>query len=367
MRWLLLLLAAGVAAGQSAPAPTVINKISFLIHPVCWDLALGRDGTAHGYITSVENARRGAWYEAREFQDILAWERRVNQKQKEYIERMRPDEAMILYPIGDKPAMRELIRFAEMTLGPRVLVIRSESPSGNTKVDYRTLLPPNARLQLADELLETVRRNDDKWSAMALEVIFYNRMIAEEISTEFRKRNLRYDPKTVKTVAFGEGFEQCAMTWKAMVPHYLGLAEPIENDFDLSVSGMPLLRTAKLRERVSLANDVRLYLWELADGRQMALYAKARAHLVDPRLHVSLPFAPADVKVFDDGGRLTWPRAETGAEPVEASPSASLRIPVFFGIRQFADDRACYLVVKNVKFDEFRKSLVNAEIRAARQ
>ncbi|MFN0165360.1 MAG: hypothetical protein ACKV22_02930 [Bryobacteraceae bacterium] len=366
MTWFQLMLAVSVAAAaQTAPAPTRINKISFLIHPVCWDLALGRDGTAHRYITSVENIRGGAWYESHEFQEILAWERRVNQKQKEYIERMRPDEAMILYPIGNKPAMRELIRFAEMTLGPRVVVIRSESPSGNMKVDYRTLLPAKARMELADELLETVRRNDDKWSAMALEVIFYNRMIAEEIRAEFGKRNLQFDPKTVKAVAFGEGFEQCAMTWKAMVPHYLGLAGPIENDFDLSVSGMPLLRGAKLRERVALANDVRLFLWELTDGRLMALYAKAQAHLVDPQLFVSLPFAPASVKVFDDGGRMTWPKAGT-EEPVEPSPTGSLRVPVFFGLRQFSNDRPCYLVIDKMGFDEIRKALVNAEIRAVR-
>lgn len=366
MKVLRLLLAASVlGAAQTAP-PTRINKISFLIHPVCWDLAVGRDGTARHYIGSVENIRRGAWYEGHEFDEILAWERRVNQKQKEYIERMRPDEAMVIYPIGNKAAMKELISFAELTLGPRVVVVRSESPSGNLKVDYRRLLPTEARTQLADELLETLRHNGDRWSANALEVIFYNRMIAEEIHTEFERRNLRYDPRTVKTVAFGEGFEQCAMTWKVLLPHYLGLAEPIENDFDLSVSGMPLLRKARLRERVPLGNDVRLFLWELADGRQMALYARARAHLADARLYVSLPFAPAKVKVFDDGGRLTWPKEEP-ADPVEASPATALRIPVFSGLRQFADDRPCYLVVDGVSFDEFRRSLVNAEVRAVRQ
>jgi hypothetical protein len=195
-------------------------------------------------------------------------------------------------------------------------------------------------------------------------VIFYNRMIAEEISTEFRKRSLQYDPKTVKTVAFGEGFEQCAMTWKVMLPHYLGLADPIENDFELSVSGMPLLRGARLRERVPLANDVRLFLWELADGRLMALYAKARAHLVDPQMFVSLPFTPAGLKVFDDGGRMVWPKSETTFEPVEPSAAGSLRIPVFFGLRQFPSDRPCYLVMDTMRFDVFRKALANAEIRA---
>ena len=108
------------------------------------------------------------------------------------------------------------------------------------------------KIELLDDLLEAVRHNSDTWNAQALEVIFYNRMIALEIAREFRKRRLQVDPKTVDALAFGEGFEQCATTWKAMVGTYLGWARPIEIDYNLSVSGMPLLRQAKFQERGAL-------------------------------------------------------------------------------------------------------------------
>jgi hypothetical protein len=64
-------------------------------------------------------------------------------------------------------------------------------------------------------------------------------MIAYDIQKAFSERGLVYDPANVECVASGEGFEECAMTWKSMVARYLGLAHPIENDYELSVSGAP--------------------------------------------------------------------------------------------------------------------------------
>ena len=190
---------------------------------------------------------------------------------------MGSDEALVIYPIGNRPAMQALEKAGKEKLGGRCLVIRSESPSANEKVDYRELLPDAVKIELLDDLLEAVRHNSDTWNAQALEVIFYNRMIALEIAREFRKRRLQVDPKTVDALAFGEGFEQCATTWKAMVGTYLGWARPIEIDYNLSVSGMPLLRQAKFQERGALGEDVRLFLWELEDGRPMAWFARTRA------------------------------------------------------------------------------------------
>ena len=55
--------------------------------------------------------------------------------------------------------------------------------------------------------------------------------------TSCTRQGLSYDPATAACAAFGEGFEQCAMTWKAMVVPYLGLKRPADNIFELSVSG----------------------------------------------------------------------------------------------------------------------------------
>ena len=121
---LLLLLsivpAAGAAAEDSAGAdsPIDISKVSFLIHPVCWDLALAEGGRVRpDFRYQSFTYRGGAWYDEQEFYEILEWERRVNRKQKEYIRAMGPDEALIIYPIGNRPAMQALENAGAGTAG----------------------------------------------------------------------------------------------------------------------------------------------------------------------------------------------------------------------------------------------------------
>ncbi|MBM3801723.1 MAG: hypothetical protein FJW26_05340 [Acidimicrobiia bacterium] len=383
---ILLFTAIGLEAGprvsDDAQRPVKISKISFLIHPVCWDLALAADGKMKpSYRYQVFTYRGGAWYDEKEFYEILDWERKVNQKQKDYIQRMGPDEALVIYPIGNRPAMQELVQAGQNALGRRCIVIRSESPSGNDAVDYRQLLPQSIKVQLLDDLLEAVRKNSDMWNAQALEVNFYNRMIALEIQEELRKRRLEVDPQAVDAVAFGEGFEQCATTWKALVGGYLGWSKPIENEFELSVSGMPLLRAATLKERVALGNDVRLFLWELRDGRLMAWFTRARGSLAAPQLFVNLPFELEKIRLFDETGKQLWPEPVRETEniggvhwwwmgPANDSPfrvgyKGPIRIPVSVGLRQLPTDRNIYLVMNGMKLADFRQALAAATIAPA--
>lgn len=90
------------ANSKSGGAPLAISKINFLIHSVCWDLRLTKDGKpSPGYIAAMENRRlSGAWFEEREYLEILEWEKRVNQRQREYLEQIKPDELLVIYPIG---------------------------------------------------------------------------------------------------------------------------------------------------------------------------------------------------------------------------------------------------------------------------
>lgn len=345
-----------------------ISKINFLIHPVCWDLGLTKEGRpSPSYIAAMENRRRrGAWFEEREYLEILEWERKVNQKQRQYIESMRPEEFLVIYPIGRRPAMKALEQFGQEKLGRRCMVLRAESPN-NQKTDSRKLLPEAVKIELVDEMLDALRKRGNTWSSAAmevLEVMFYNRMIALEIQEEFQKRNLSFDPKTVEVVAFGEGFEQCAMSWKAMVPYYLELANPIENDFDLSVSGMPLLRFATFKERIALSHDIRLFLWELKDGRTMGMFARARARLADPQFFVTLPFdfKKSTIKVFSEHGEQLWPLAAAENLPVKADLAGPLKVPVYTSIRQLATDRASYVVASGMNLSEFRQMLTTAPI-----
>jgi hypothetical protein len=272
---------------------------------------------------------------------------------------------MVIYPIGASQPMREIEQFAQNHLGRRCIIIRSENPSQNERVDYRKLLPNTIKLELADHLFEAVQKNGTNWSPNALAVLFYNRMIALEIEKEFSIRSLHFDPKTVETVAFGEGFEQCAMTWKAMLPYFLGFTKPIENDFELSVSGMPLLRSATFKGRAALSEDVRLFLWELKDGRPMALFARARSKLSDPQLFVSLPFDPRTLKVFDETGKLYFPSLSGLSSIVKLETVGRVKISVYTALRQI--DTPLYLVVTGISFEEFYRRILDAPIGPAGQ
>ncbi|MDE2962820.1 MAG: hypothetical protein OXU26_02810 [Acidobacteriota bacterium] len=375
--------AVGAAQDSTGADSTVrISKVSFLIHPVCWDLALAEGGRMRpDFLYRSFTYRGGAWYSKQEFYEILEWERRVNRKQKEYIRAMGPDEALIIYPIGNRPAMQSLEKEGLQRLGRRCVIVRSESPSANHKVDYRQLLPDAVKIELLDDLLEAVRHNSDTWNAQALEVIFYNRMIALEIDREFKKRRLEVDPERVEALAFGEGFEQCATTWKAMVGTYLGWSRPIEIDYNLSVSGMPLLRGAKFKERVAVGEEVRMFLWELEDGRPMAWFVRTRGSLAQAQLFVSLPFDLKAFKLFDEFGTQLWPdpvretqhlggvhwwwMGSANDSPLRMDFKGPMRVPVSVGLRQLPTDRNIFIVSGGIPFDEFRQALIKSPIGPA--
>ena len=71
-----------------------------------------------------------------------------------------------------------------------------------------------------------------------------------EIEGALRSRGFIFDKASVECEGFGESFEGCSMTWKSMLPHYLGLQNPIENNYELSVSDAPVLFNARFVERL---------------------------------------------------------------------------------------------------------------------
>lgn len=81
--------------------------------------------------------------------------------------------------------------------------------------------PTGLATDIENKLHEACRTIEYTWRSEFLEVIYYSRLIAPKIEQAFKDRNLVYDLQTVKSTALGEGFEQCAMTWKSMLSAYL--------------------------------------------------------------------------------------------------------------------------------------------------
>lgn len=320
-----------------------VSKIYFLFHPVCWACAV-----AEGRLPS-------GW------QKYLETEKRVRQRQDELIASMKADELLILFPIySTMEPMRRLEQYAQQTLGERLIVIQTEAP-GPGGSGWMDCLPDEIQREVAQEIIEACMESGYDWSARALKVAYTQRAYALEIRRRLQERGLAFDPETVQCEAFGESFEGCAMTWKSMLTHYLGLAKPIENNFELSVADAPGLFGARFRERLALGGDVRLFLWEGADGRPIGLYARASAQLRDRQLLAHIRLGEMRIGARDAAHRQWWPPAEGAASPVTLEGDV-LQVPVYAATRKTALDSPYYLIGENVSLDDFHERLAWAAV-----
>lgn len=355
--------------------PLAIRKIYFLFHPVCW---------RHHGATPPPAADSALWTAC------YNRELKVNERQKQFISRMKPDEALVMFPIGRSAAMRELEEHATGVLGRRCLIMTRpawsfpatweqladpigeflNNPDLAGKEKFLEPVPAEIRQELAAELRDAWEtQHRPRWNVGLLKVAYFSRMCAVDIRQALADRNLEVDPATVESESFGEGFEQCAMTWKQMLVPYLGFARPPENSFDLSVSGAPFLVDATLQERISLPGELRLYLWTATDGRQVGMFARPWCRMKDPLLFAEVSPAGLMLEVRETHNKQLWPAP--GA-PVLAltETDGRLRIPVFNGIRRDfhwtaavgTPEEPCYLLADGIPFEEFRKRLVAAAI-----
>ena len=131
------------------------------------------------------------------------------------------------------------------------------------------------------------------------------------------------------------------MTYKQMLVPYPGLRSPVDNRYDLLVSGAAFL---------------------------VGMCARPWCRLKDPLLHAHAPAQDLGLKVLEIRGKLCWP--ESAASELALEEEGELRLPVYNEIRRdfrwhdvmdTAED-ACYLIARNMTCAEFRNLLVIAEI-----
>ncbi|MCY3777017.1 MAG: hypothetical protein OXH11_13670 [Candidatus Aminicenantes bacterium] len=372
------------SGADAEPGPLDVRKIYFMFHPVCWQTA-GLDPPP-GDWDEHSPYSRPVW------DATYRKELEVNRLQKDLMSRMKRDEVLLLFPIGDKTPMLELQDYASRTLGRRAILVDRElkqPPAEWRKLDHpleRFLSEPDlpgrdefldgVPAEIREELAAEIREAIDEagavaatWNPAVLEVLYFSRLAASDIRNEFRKRNLRFDAATTQGVAFGEGFEQCAMTYKQMLVPYLGLQTPVDNRYDLSVSGASFLMGSRFRERVDLDPNLRLYLWEATGGRLVGLYTRAWCRLKDPLLYARIPVRGLDLQVREVHGKLCWPEPDAPELALD-SEGGELKLPVYNGIRRDFDwygvvntaEDACYVIARNMTYGEFRRLLVDARI-----
>lgn len=347
-----------------------ISKLNWLIHPVCWSMGMRGD----------QPPALPAGYDPQDYLDTWEWEKRVIERQKRYISNMGPDEVLLIHPIGSGPAMKGLIDHASKELGDRSIVMTRSNPNPPEAIgkleqplkhfledesiegreEFLAKVPEDIQAELAEEIRQACQTLGYDWNYAALEVIYNCRLYAMDIKAEFKKRGLWFDPDTVELEAFGEGFEECAMTWKSMVPHYLGIDRGAESNFDLSVGGLRFLQDATWADRIDLGRNVRLFLWRASDGRVIGFYTQNQMTLTDPQLfaHVSLDGPLFEMWTQIKYGTRLFPKPDSQFEVVDGC----VRVPILNTIRRDAGDGAFYVIADDTDIEGLRRLLTNARI-----
>jgi hypothetical protein len=305
----------------------------------------------------------------------------VAQRIKDLMRALKPNEVMVVYPIGGHALMKDLETHGAKVLGNRCIILRRQSKDPPAewadlkqpikqfldaaelpgREEFLRDIPPAVRAELEREIRAACLIHGYDWNTAALEVVYTSRMYALDIEQALAKAGMYLDPATTQSEAFGEGFEECAMTWKAMVVPYLGLQHPALNNWDLSVGGAVFLK--KLRQRVELDNQICLFIWDGVDGSLYALFARAWTRLAEPRYRVYLPVAGTELELWSQikyGSKL-WPGPESAFRP----EAGRLELPVFNSIRRDAGDQPVYIRAVNLTPAAFRQHLLKARIAAS--
>lgn len=349
------------------PAPLDISRIYFMYHPVCWSMQMMGDVP-------------GAHIPQPHDHFLATFQREVSvvERQKRFMSEMKPDEALVIFPNGYSRAMFIIEQYATEVLGRRCVIIRDVHPDVpaawrmlddpiNHLLDDPTLegrqewldqVPPDLVEEILAEIREAHATEGIKINLSTVEVAFVSRIFAKEILNEFVSRNLRFDADTVTGEAFGEGFEECAMTWKQMLVPYLGIKGPIPNRYDLSVSGAKFLLRAQAIERLPLEHDTFLYLWDDEEGSPIGLFARGRCRITDPAYFVTVEVADPDLEVWGYGGNKYYPNPKSSLQPVEGK----LKLNVFGAIRREPDGLFYIRGGAGTSYDQLRKSLLDAVI-----
>lgn len=337
-----------------------IDKIYFMVHPITY-------AEPYEKILSQRpdlDERHLKWFWERE--------REVRPKQDALIRNLGEHEALVLYPIGPKAIMSQIEAFARCRLGSRCIVLPTgRSILGSIGRGAWAHIEEKIKAEIADDIARMVARYMYDWQSREVKTIILSRLYADYITRGFHDANLQFDPQKVKAEAFGESFDGCVTTWTNMTASYLGLANPVEKNYELSVPDLAFLMTADFVERISLGNHISLYLWEDADGAPIGLFAKGSYRSFDPRFFAVFPLDGWHVSVKTSLDREVWP---IGGEqnPAVRLEEGNIHVPVHTGSRRNALKQGPAAVIDTahcifghaVSMNDFRERLTQAKIVA---
>jgi hypothetical protein len=338
---------------------TKLNRLHFLIHGFC----------------HAEMAARGQ-SDAGKPNPYLARENRCAAEWRARIRGFAETEALIVmtWPHGPAGPAADYEALATDVLGDRCFVL--DCPYGSEQRFWEER-DAEFRDAILTEMRSLLTGQWEGWNKEELSTALLSVACCQGLRKMLSERDCQLDGDGLSADAWGASFEGCVTKYSLHFRRLLGLAQPIDIRFDLTVPDALFLVDAKPAETVPLRDGLRLFLFHSAEGT-IALYAATSLSPADKPACVGIPIDPATVTVRSKQGIRLWPDPEDYHLPsagiglyeppqkVVAVKDGMLCVPVTVGlVYRLAKAPAYIFSPQDMPYDRFRDALVRAEHAAS--
>ena len=326
-----------------------LTRLIFLTHPL-----------AYHQLASVPWAR--------------PWIRREREIIPQWLDAMAalpPDAAVAIvscHPRGPA-AMEDFSARAEAVLGKRCFTLRE--PDWLQPEFWKRTAGATAPKLLADLQAACVTQGES-WNKEELTTLFHARVCSVALLKSMRKRRMTIDPATINCEGWGEEFEGCTLKYCLAFQRALGLAKPVELEFDRCVPGAKFVLNPRSVERIALSPALRLFLFDTARG-PIALFVSTQNTAADAAEYVRLPLELKRATIRGKQNLSLWPRptiarrnvAPLGLhepeQPLVRADAEGLLVPVCTGvIYRLAKAPAYIFAPRGMAMKKFRDLLMQA-------
>lgn len=289
-----------------------LKKLVFLIHGLCYAEML------FGEAMDSEPRVRFKPYSDREDKCIEGWRTRIDG--------FLPEEALVIIPAANangRPAGDFNAR-AQTALGDRCFIL--ECPDGS-QPDFWSSEDDEFRQAILNELQGAFVQQNLTCNKEEFDTDLHCLACCHRLKAQLKERGYEINPATLATEAWGASFDGCVTKYSITLRRMLGLVQPTENNFGLTVPDAAFLLDIGEARCLSLQNGLQLFIFEKGD-ELIALYTLASHSLSDRPAFVRLPPGLSGVVVRSKQGTRLWPNPETyqvpGAPPEYLEPAQQL-------------------------------------------
>jgi len=313
-----------------------IEKLYLMVHP----------------LTYVDHEHE---YRDRDFFRLaLECEDRVAQRWRKKISEIEGDEILVLLPSRPMTgSMEDLLGLSKQSLGERLILVNRSNSDWQHKEFWDTF-PEGSYEVLGKEVRDILvsRRSLGSLEDLTTGIQAYS--YVQELKAEMARLDMTFDPETVRGEAWGESFEGCVAKYSQMMGDYLGLTEPLEVGFEMTVPDATFLLRGTFIERVILPEGVRLYLFRSDHDVPIGMFYEPFRKSSDAIRSMRIEIDPSEVRVVNKSGKEAQMRDDPTAEVRFAD--GVLQMPLIWGC-----EYGC-IFGDGYTSEEFRTILSNATV-----